>query len=174
VYGWPDGDLARKEIAAAFAAALRKHADARRLPLVIGGLSTGGELAIEIALAGAPLATRGFVVIAPCLRDPNRLTRQLPLAGLAGSMIVGEWDPWLDRAAALDRELTAAGANSRLDRVPRMGHLGTFPSDVGARLVRELAHVRDDAAGPGAHGGPATVRRACGPHAEAEVRESQE
>ncbi len=146
VYGWPDGAVARKEIAAAFAAALGKHADARHLPLVIGGLSTGGELAIEIALAGAPLATRGFVVIAPCLRDPNWPARQRPIAGLVGSMIVGEWDPWLDRAAALDRELTAAGASSRLDLVPHMGHLGTFPSDVGARLVRELARVRDAAA----------------------------
>ncbi len=141
VYGWPDRELAREEISASFNAALHKHPDAMGLPVFLGGGSTGGELAIGMALPSDQVASEGFVVVAPCLRDVDALTP--PAARLAGSMIVGEWDPWLDRAVELDRRRAAADIDSELELVPRMGHLTLFPPDFGARLVRQLARVRD-------------------------------
>jgi predicted esterase len=126
-YVWDDRQNARKEIQRHYEALLERYAiDMKHT--VIAGHSTGGELAIWLALSQV-FEMRGFLAISPeasFMDDPSEwmpfLGRDAPMR-LRGYILIGEEDTSINRRDIQDftRQLERAKIPCRLEIVPSAG-----------------------------------------------------
>jgi len=137
-YGWGNVGLAKKELAAHWEQLRRRHPfDPDRV--VIAGASQGGKLAIELALAGVPIPTHGFIAVVPAIRDPERLARNAGEAaarGVQGWLLTGERDQFKPAVEEFHTLLLDGGFRCELTVIPKLGH--DFPGDFPTRLSQAL------------------------------------
>lgn len=137
-FGWNDGDLARRELAAHWEKLTREEqVDPKQV--FIAGASQGGWLAIEIALARAPIPARGFIAVIPAIRDIQKLAEQAKEAakrGVRGVIITGEHDHFRSAVEDFFSQARNLGLRCELQVVRGLGH--DFPDDFPARLGEAL------------------------------------
>jgi dienelactone hydrolase len=126
---WPDQDRAVAEVADALAAL---PAATRALPVVAGGFSAGGRVALRWALSGAPCPAAGVVAVAPAWS--GRVDGDRPEGLDPAVLVVGTDDDLHDDVAAAAADLAPVGFE--LHSVPGLGH--RFPDDFTARLAALL------------------------------------
>ena len=137
-FGWDNGDLARKELSAHWET-LRRAYTFEQSCVILAGASQGGRLAIELALEGKPIPARGFIAVAPAIRDPEGLAQLAQSAaqrGLRGILIIGEHDHFLPATEKFWTYACAAGLPCELRKIPGLGH--DFPEDFPAELKTAL------------------------------------
>ena len=130
---WPDQERAAAEIAAALETL---PAQTRELPVVAGGFSAGGRVALHWALSSQPCAVAGVVAVAPAVRGEPRQSGDRVLE--PALLVVGDDDDLLDDVAAAGRALSGAGFTT--DVVAGLGH--RFPDDFPRRLATALDSSR--------------------------------
>ncbi|MCF6379368.1 phospholipase [Nocardioides KLBMP 9356] len=124
---WPDQERAGAEIADALETL---PAEARDLPVVAGGFSAGGRVAVQWALSGMPCAVAGVVAVAPAVRGDLAPSHQAALD--PALLVVGSDDDLRDDVVAAGRRLAGFTA----DVVEGLAH--RFPKDFAGRLATAL------------------------------------
>lgn len=130
---WPDQQRSAAEIADALETL---SAETRSLPLVAGGFSAGGRVALDWARFGTPCDVAGVVAVAPAVRGEPRQSSARALE--PALLIVGEDDDLHDDVVAAGQALAASGF--RTDVVEGLAH--RFPEDFAERLAAALVPVR--------------------------------
>jgi hypothetical protein len=110
-----------------------------RLPahgqVVLTGFSQGGQVALELALAGDVVRARAVVAICPSFPPDGRFAEA---AGpLSVVVLHGEDDPWASGVPATADALRAGGHDVTVQSVVGLGH--EFPADFAERLGGLLA-----------------------------------
>ncbi len=111
--------------------------------VLLGGFSTGGGLAIQLAVTGA-INTHGFIAVGPILPDVEGLTPHLETAsarGLRGYIQLGlqmapEFQEPMRQLHAL---LNVHGIPCELEECPEIAH--AFPADFERSLDKALAFL---------------------------------
>jgi len=96
--------------------------------IILGGFSQGGRLAITLALRQDPVPARGFVCVAPALRDlaPLReLLIRVERSDLRGWLLTGNEDWCLGAIKEFHGAMTARGLACELVVIDGLGH--AFP-----------------------------------------------
>ena len=142
-YDWlQDLEITRAEIADAFRRIVAEYPIAED-QVIVGGFSSGGAAALEVALTGTvPVA--GFVVLCP--RWPDGFTEENVAdsvkRGLRGTILTTEMDPALPDQEEMAGVLETAGMPNRLIVTPNVGHW--IPDDLGAQIDRSIDHIRGE------------------------------
>lgn len=113
------------------------------LYVLLGGFSTGGGLAIQLAVTGA-INTRGFIAVGPILPEVEVLTSHLETAsarGLRGYLQMGlQMAPaFQEPMRQLHALLNAHGIPCELEECPEVAH--AFPADFAHSLDKALAFL---------------------------------
>lgn len=141
-YAWENQEAALRDIKEQYA---KLHAqypiDDERL--VIGGISSGGETALRVALDGT-IPVSGFVVLAPGGADMAALapyTEQAEARGLRGYFLLGEEDGSVSHEAVrgLVAMLNTRKVPCKLELLPGVGH--EYPPHFATILARALAFI---------------------------------
>jgi predicted esterase len=141
-YAWEDKQSALRDIEEQYAKlSARYPIDEERL--IIGGISSGGETALRVALDGT-IPARGFIVLAPGGADMAALTpytEQAEVRGLRGYFMLGEEDRSVSHEAVrgLVAMLNTRKVPCKLELLPGVGH--EYPADFAAILARALAFI---------------------------------
>ncbi|HEX9988855.1 MAG TPA: dienelactone hydrolase family protein [Chloroflexia bacterium] len=141
-YAWEDQESALRDIEEQYAKlSTRYPIDEERL--IIGGISSGGETALRVALDGTIPAT-GFIVLAPGGADVAALepyTEQAQARGLRGYFLLGEEDGGVSHEAVrgLVAMLNTRKVPCKLELLPGVGH--EYPPDFAAILARAIAFI---------------------------------
>ncbi|HYO50452.1 MAG TPA: hypothetical protein VEW94_11440 [Chloroflexia bacterium] len=111
--------------------------------LIIGGISSGGETALRVALDGT-IPAKGFIVLAPGGADMVALTpytEQAEARGLRGYFLLGEEDRSVSHEAVrgLVAMLNTRKVPCKLELLLGVGH--EYPPDFAAILARALAFI---------------------------------
>lgn len=109
---------------------------------VLGGISQGGALAIDLALEGRIFPIKGFIAVVPAIHDVDHLLLFAEAAAarrLRGWILVGEKDWGLPNITKFHREATRRGLECHLEAAPGIGH--EFPADFEPRLKSALDFV---------------------------------
>jgi predicted esterase len=110
-----------------------------RLPahgeIVLTGFSQGGQVALELALAGDVVPAEAVIAVGPSFPPGGHF----PAAArrLAVVLLHGTDDPWGRGVAATAEALRAAGHGVVIDEVAGLGH--AFPADFPERIGGLLA-----------------------------------
>ena len=144
MFCWDDRARAEPELRAAYEEIARSH---EIEDVVTAGFSQGGIFAIALALAGDPIAGRGFIAVAPSIGRPGmpdleELVAALPGAaarGVRGVIFTGANDARVDAARELGEQAAEAGFELRLEIDAGLGH--DFPDDFDERVVPALRWV---------------------------------
>jgi predicted esterase len=144
-YGWFDVDAAEREVARGFAELSKVRAvDAQRT--IVAGFSTGGDLALRLALAHR-IPAHGFILLGPTGPTVDSLGALSALVrgaapGTRGYIVVGASDGNVapDYARALARILNGGGMPCQVEAFPGLGH--AYPRDIGPVLDRALAFIQ--------------------------------
>lgn len=138
-FGWSGQEQAEPEIQEHYRGlAGRWHLDPARS--VIGGMSRGGALAIQLALAGR-VPARSFLAVAPALKPeavPQLVAGCAP-GEVRGYVVVGEQDYAYPAARELVAALRERGYPCQLESHPDLAH--AYPDDFGASLERALGSL---------------------------------
>jgi acetyl esterase/lipase len=112
--------------------------DPRRV--IVGGFSSGGVTAIELAAANT-LPMAGFVSLCPPAAEGLDEARAAAMAerGLRGVLLSTEMDGRLDQQKAMVETLDAAGMPIELVVTPDVGHW--FPEDLDTQIDSAIAFV---------------------------------
>jgi dienelactone hydrolase len=111
--------------------------------VLIGGFSSGGALAIDLATCDQ-IPLKGFIALCPAgmemsQLDINRLTKA-KTRNIIGKIISGEKDAFaFNGQKKMSLILDKAGINCELIIIPGMGH--TFPRDFDVTLKEALRHM---------------------------------
>ncbi|HYP40407.1 MAG TPA: hypothetical protein VEX13_08595 [Chloroflexia bacterium] len=141
-YAWDDQESAIRDIEEQYKELCARYAiDGERL--IMGGISSGGETALRVALEGA-IPARGFIVLAPGGADMLALTpytEQAEARGLRGYFLLGEEDKSVSHEAVrgLVAMLNTRKVPCKLELLPGVGH--EYPPDFAAILARALAFI---------------------------------
>ena len=136
---WVDDDRTDSDLRLVYETVVSAHAiDPSKV--VLGGFSQGGRVAISRSLAAAPFTTRGFIAVAPGIRD-HQLDGTLPSANknARGVFLVGTEDVVLEPVRAFHLRGTKQGFEWQIHVVSELGH--DFPDDFGARLLEAMRFV---------------------------------
>lgn len=140
-FGWDDRERATREIAEAYERVrTTEQFDPDRV--ILAGASQGGAVALDMALSGAPVPVRGFILVVPAIRDLDASLSDVQTAvqrGVRGWVVTGEADYGRDMAISLGKQLNELGIPCHVDVVPGLGH--DFPSDFETRLPSALNFV---------------------------------
>jgi predicted esterase len=141
-YAWEDQEAALSDIEEQYAKlSTRYPVDEERL--IIGGISSGGETALRVALDGT-IPARGFIVLAPGGADVAALapyTEQAQARGLRGYFLLGEEDGSVSHEGVrgLVAMLNTRKVPCKLELLSGVGH--EYPPDFAAILARALAFI---------------------------------
>jgi predicted esterase len=128
---------------------IRKDDGRRTLPLVLGGFSQGGRLAVRVALTGRPVTPVGVITVGAGVG--LELEALLEAARRPGDRAVRFWFLTGDKdfvrpdIETLHRTLLDAGFTSSLTVLPGLGH--EVPSNFGKQLAPALAFVLEGTGG---------------------------
>jgi pimeloyl-ACP methyl ester carboxylesterase len=134
-FGWTDETVG--QVGQQLAELRETHSfDAGRV--VFAGASQGAARAVEMAVSGQPLPSKGFIAIvgAPELESLQPWIGRARNAGVRGVFITGERDSALARVRAAHRLLERSGLDVRLEVVPGLGH--QYPAELSGLLPRAL------------------------------------
>lgn len=145
-FHWQDEAMTRRDLSAAYAAALAAQPiDSTRV--LVGGFSSGGYASLLVGLHEL-LPVRGFVALCPPV--PEGLTdgeiAAAALRGLRGSLLTTERDGRVDAQRALVAHLAAQGLPVDFAVTPDTGHW--YPEDFAAQLDAAIARILEPAAAP--------------------------
>jgi hypothetical protein len=144
LFGWTDVEQARREVRSAWQTAVGHVAELSKPPLVIGGLSNGADIAVELALSGIPAAAKGFVAVAPAVREIEVHDLSSEAKQLFGTLVVGVWDYRRELALRLWTTLASAGIATQFIGIARVGHAmpqqETFAPRLRLALNETLSH----------------------------------
>jgi predicted esterase len=141
-YAWEDQESAISDIEEQYAELCARYPIDEE-HLVIGGISSGGETALQVALDGT-IPACGFIVLAPGGADMAALapyTEQAEARGLRGYFLLGEEDRSVSHEAVrgLVAMLNTRKVPCKLELLPGVGH--EYPPDFAAILARALAFI---------------------------------
>jgi len=122
----------------------RGLAGAAELPLVVTGFSQGAGLAVFLAARRRIAGLVGCIAMGPTARWARELIgADIPSAGgLRFALLMGTLDPRLNECRELADELSAGGAEVRLDIIEGLGH--DYPADFAQRLSGTLDWMLDE------------------------------
>lgn len=146
-YGWDDFEWVKRDLAET---RQRVAASVAYDPgsVILAGASQGAARAIQCALLGEPVPSRGFIAVVPAFggRVTPGLADLIPLLasagerGVRGWMVHGEADkPARDQAEELVGDMVRRGLDVRSIVVPGLGH--DFPPDFDTLLPKMIDHV---------------------------------
>jgi dienelactone hydrolase len=141
-YAWEDQEAALHDIEEQYTELTARYPiDEERL--IIGGISSGGETALRVALDGT-IPARGFIVLAPGGADVAALepyTEQAQARGLRGYFLLGEEDGGVSHEAVrgLVAMLNTRKVPCKLELLPGVGH--EYPPDFAAIVARALDFI---------------------------------
>ncbi|MBC7169574.1 hypothetical protein H5T54_01375 [Candidatus Bipolaricaulota bacterium] len=141
MYTWDEPAQAERDVAWAYADVVQSQ-PVDRGRAVLAGVSQGGELAIGLALTGAPIPACGFIAVVPSSRGTEAALALAPHAarrGVRGWILTGDKDPRVGKVRDLHELLVHAGLTCQLTVVPGLGH--EIPEDLPARLAWALEFV---------------------------------
>lgn len=136
---WVDEERTDRDLQFVYDATISAHAiDPAKV--VLCGFSQGGRVALTRSLAAAPFKTRGFIAVAPAIRD-HQLDGTLQSAdrNTRGVFVVGTNDVVFEPVRAFHDAGVAHGFEWTLHEVPGLGH--DFPDDFSARLIEAMRFV---------------------------------
>lgn len=146
-YVWEDRPFAEKEIQKHFQV-LREHYPINDNHIILGGISHGGELAIELALKGA-IPVQAFIAIGPAgpiLDDIETwpiLYGDTPDQDLRGYVIYGAEDQTIhpEKIELLVETLNEKGIPTGLENLPNASH--DFSQPYADSLLRGLSFIEN-------------------------------
>jgi predicted esterase len=132
-YNWTeDMELSKKEIAVAYHKILKTHPVSAD-QVIIGGFSSGGVAALEVALNNT-IPVSGFIVLCPA--KPESFTAQKVIEakrrGIRGTILTTEMDPRLPDQKKMNKILEAEGFPCAFIVTPDIGHW--FPEDLDKKI----------------------------------------
>ena len=130
---WGDAKHTSQDVAKAIETA-RERLGQDQHPVLLGGFSAGGRLALELALRGEPVDIQAAITMGAAL--PREL-RELPVPAalprrLRVCLLVGEEDRFREANESLDAALRERNIMCRLTIVPNLGH--DLPQDLPKQL----------------------------------------
>jgi predicted esterase len=122
-FHWVDAGRSSEDIQQAIHTARQRLGFDPR-PIVLGGFSAGGRIALELAFRGEVADVRAAITVGAALPpDPGDLPLRDGVAyGVRAWLIVGEEDRFREANEALHTVLHEAGATCRMTVVPSLGH----------------------------------------------------
>jgi len=113
--------------------------------VLIGGFSSGGALAIDVAI-GDQIPIKGFIALCPAGMETSQLDmnslNKAKTRNIIGKIISGEKDAFaFNEQKKMSLLLDKAGINCELIIIPGMGH--TFPRDFDVTLKEALRQMRE-------------------------------
>jgi predicted esterase len=116
-------------------------------PIVIGGYSQGGHLAIIVAVTQQPFSTQGFIsfgVPTDILPGPLDLVATHGTLAVRGWLGLGEDErPWrVTQAEQMVQVLASRGVQCHLERIANLGH--AIPVDCSRQLREGIRFVLDE------------------------------
>ncbi len=141
-YSWTEEmSLTLAELRAAFDT-LRTEYAVEPGRTIVGGFSSGGVAALEVALADV-IPVAGFISLCPA--RPEDLTADRVASakarGVRGVLITTEMDDRLEGQRQMAAVFEAAGLPHRFEVTPDIGHW--FPDDLAARIDRAIAFIHE-------------------------------
>ena len=139
-YNWTeDIAITKREITEAYQKIAREYGLIED-QTIVGGFSSGGVAALEIALEDAfPIA--GFIALCPA-KPEGFIVERLAAAkvrGLRGTLLTTEMDHRVADQKEMDAMMTAAGLPHQFDITPNIGHW--FPEDIDARIDQAIEFI---------------------------------
>ncbi|TMW70648.1 alpha/beta hydrolase [Alteribacter natronophilus] len=132
---WDDEQRARADLSES-----KRHFDEISMSnsdqTVLCGASQGGKLAIDSALGWKPFRESRFFAVVPSIRDLKpyeAILREGICRDTRGYILTGEYDPYIDQAAAFHKLLTDYDVPCKLKIVNGIGH--EFPEDFETYLL---------------------------------------
>lgn len=136
---WLDRSLALQEVDWALKRMREEATDSR--PLLIGGASQGGAVAVEAALTGRPVAFTGFIVIVPSLpriEELDAVLHQAALRRVRGWILTGDHDYARSQIEQFHEQVSKK-INCRLVVEPGLVH--DYPPTLPERLREAVSYV---------------------------------
>ena len=115
------------------------------MPIVLGGFSQGGGVAVTLAIDGTGFPAHGFVAVAPAfsgIGHPQTDTSEAARRGVRGIVIVGEDDPYRPEGEEVQGSLAASGVVCDLVVEPGIAHV--IPPRFESRLEAALDVILHD------------------------------
>lgn len=140
-FGWDDPERTTRDITQAYDR-LRTTEQFDAAKVIVAGASQGGAVTLNMALSGAPVPARGFIVVVPAIHDLDALVFDVESAvqrGVRGWVVTGERDYGRDTALSLGERLNDLGVPCHVEVIPGLGH--DFPNDFADRLPSALSYV---------------------------------
>ena len=140
---WDDAQRGEADVRRAIDT-VQAGAELADLPLVVGGFSQGGGLAVFLAARRRLSGVVGCIAMAPTASWARELVGPdaSSLVGLRFALLMGTLDPRLNECRQLADELSAGGAEVRLDVIGALGH--DYPADFARRLSANLGWILDE------------------------------
>ncbi len=137
-FGWKIGERSRQDIVTCYRELLKNPlVDPDRI--VIGGMSIGGTIAIDVAL-NRIIPVRGFIVNCPAKLQPSlESLRTAKQKGVKGLIITGERDFNLPAQEKLMDQFKKAGFPCEILIQPKLGH--HFSQDFSHKVYRGLLRI---------------------------------
>ncbi|MCP4213820.1 MAG: hypothetical protein GY765_04140 [bacterium] len=131
-FAWSDLEIAKKEVADAYARVIKEY-PVKTDEIIIGGFSSGGYASLGIALANAVPAT-GFIALCP--PKPENFSKEAVVEaakrGLRGTIITTEMDPRFKDRRYMSDIFKEAGLQYQFVPTPNIGHW--FPKDLDIKI----------------------------------------
>lgn len=142
-YSWTENlEVTRREIADAYRKIIKEYRITED-QVIVGGFSSGGVAALDVALSGTiPMA--GFIVLCPA--KPESFSEERVAAakerGLRGTLLTTEMDQRLADQEEMAEILKRVGFPHQFIVTPDIGHW--IPEDLDEQIDRAIEHVRGE------------------------------
>jgi predicted esterase len=139
-YNWTeDIDLAKKEIADAYQKVVKKY-PVNRDRVIVGGFSSGGVAALEVALHNT-IPASGFVSLCPAKPESfsAELVREAKKRGIIGTILTTEMDPRLPDQKLMSEILKKEKFPCEFIITPDIGHW--FPEDLDVKIDNAIRFI---------------------------------
>ncbi len=132
-YNWTeDIELSKKEIADAYKKTIKKYMILKD-KVIIGGFSSGGVAALEVALNNT-IPVAGFIALCPAKPESFTAKKVIEMKGrgMRGTILTTEMDPRLPDQKKMNEILEGEGFPCEFFITPDIGHW--FPEDLDKKL----------------------------------------
>jgi hypothetical protein len=143
-YGWWDRKITEDDLGEVYGRLVAEHS-LDDLPIVLGGFSQGGGVALTLAIDGRDFPVQGFIAVAPGflgIGQPRTDPSEAASRGVRGVVIVGEQDKYRPEGEDVQRRLAASGVVCHLVVEPGVAH--EIPPGFDDRLEAALDFILTD------------------------------